>query len=112
MLALTVVTVYSRADVTKTSQSTIAVGICCGQLVIGAQTLTVLSNLEVTWVEPAATVMQIVSLFSFDFEVLNLSCLLPESGIISLVPPIRHLPRDLIQRGLWTDASALPGTVQ
>jgi len=70
-------------DVARTHHSTLAVGICLGQLVIAAQSMTVLSNLDISWVEPMRTMLNIVAVVTFKVELLNLSCYVEDSNTIT-----------------------------
>jgi hypothetical protein len=74
---------YSIVDVARTHQSTLAVGICLGQLVIAAQSMTILSNLDISWLEPMRTLFTVVQVVSFKAELLNLSCFIEESNVIT-----------------------------
>lgn len=76
--------VYTLVDISRTNLNSVAVGICLGQMVVAVQAMSVLSTVEVSWVEPAATFLRIVAVISFQLEALNFSCVLSESNIVSL----------------------------
>lgn len=75
---------YTLVDVTKANVNTVAVGICLGQMVIAVQSMSVLGNLEVEWVEPVLSLTKVIAVIGFKLEVLNISCAMPDSNVISL----------------------------
>ena len=67
-------------EVARTHHSTLAVGISLGQLVIAVQSMTVLSDLDLSWMEPIRTVLNIVAVGIFKVDLLNLSCHVEDSN--------------------------------
>ena len=75
---------FAVVDISKTSLRSLTIGICVGQLVVAVQALTVLSSIEVDWVEPITSLLAVVSVLTFEVEVLNISCMMAQSNIIGL----------------------------
>jgi len=73
---------YAKVDVSRIKLNTLAVGICMGQTAVAVQALGVFKVLEVDWVQPIRGFLNIVSVISFDLDVLHISCMFPDSNVL------------------------------
>jgi hypothetical protein len=82
LLGFTAMAFYARVDVSRIKLNTLAVGICMGQTAVAVQALAVFKVLEVDWVEPIRSFLNVISVLSFDLDVLALSCMFPDSNVL------------------------------
>ena len=73
-LALIPIYVYATTDISRQALTSFTAALTIGQLASSVQTLGVFSELEVNWAEPIPSILKMVSLFTFDLEVIRIQC--------------------------------------
>jgi len=82
LAGLVAMALYAKVDVSRINLNTLAVGICIGQTAVAVQALSVFRVLEVKWVEPIRSFLNVVSVLSFNLDVLAVSCMFPDSDAL------------------------------
>ncbi|CAK0840968.1 unnamed protein product [Prorocentrum cordatum] len=74
---------FARVDVTKVRMNTVSVAICMSQTIMILQTLSLFFTMKVNWIDPIKSMFTGFSVAAFDFSVLNLSCGVSDSDVVS-----------------------------
>jgi hypothetical protein len=74
---------YATVDVSKTNINALQVAICAGQSLVTLQALSVFGALRVHWVDPYASLLQVVSTLSLGIDTYETSCMFPESYVVA-----------------------------
>ena len=93
---------YSSAAPTVAASLAIAVTFAA-QGVYGMQSLRIIRQLEIKWLDPAKSLLAALSFISIDFDILGLPCYVPESN------PIATYAFQLMALPTFVLASLLPG---
>eukprot|EP00930_Biecheleria_cincta_P104916 TRINITY_DN973_c0_g1_i8.p1 TRINITY_DN973_c0_g1~~TRINITY_DN973_c0_g1_i8.p1 ORF type:complete len:2075 (+),score=300.87 TRINITY_DN973_c0_g1_i8:111-6335(+) len=98
---------FSAVDPSTQMLTMVTIIACMGQLATMVQALGAIKNIQISWVEPVKSFLNVLGLLTLDLDVIRTTCLL---GVDS--PPVKYLSRLLVYPFLVLSLAIMLGIMQ